>query len=108
LPKPRSQLDVPSLSTGYISGTNCEKFGIALAILGGGREKKEDTIDHAVGLQFHKRIGDHVEKGESLATISYNADTRLAEAKTLIAENYFVAQEPPPGKKPLIRHVLEA
>jgi pyrimidine-nucleoside phosphorylase/thymidine phosphorylase len=108
LPTPRSQLDVPSLSTGYISGTNCEKFGIALAILGGGREKKEDTIDHAVGLQFHKRIGDHVEKGESLATISYNADTRLAEAKTLIAENYFVAQEPPPGKKPLIRHVLEA
>jgi pyrimidine-nucleoside phosphorylase/thymidine phosphorylase len=108
LPTPRSQLDVHSLSTGYISGTNCEKFGIALAILGGGREKKEDTIDHAVGLQFHKRIGDHVEKGESLATISYNADTRLAEAKTLIAENYFVAQEPPPGKKPLIRHVLEA
>src|SRR5712675_1558468 len=104
----RSQIEVLSQSTGYISGTNCQQFGVALAILGGGREKKEDTIDHAVGLRFHKRIGDRVEKGEPLATISYNADTRLAEAKTLITENYFVAQEPPSQKRPLIRHVLEA
>ena len=104
----RSQIEVLSQSTGYISGTNCQQFGVALAILGGGREKKEDTIDHAVGLRFHKRIGDHVEKGESLATISYNADTRLADAKALIVENYFVAQEAPSQKRPLIRHVLEA
>jgi pyrimidine-nucleoside phosphorylase len=102
-----SRLDVLSPSTGYISGTNCQQFGIALAMLGGGREKKEDAIDHAVGLQFHKRIGDRVEKGESLATISYNADTRLAEAKALIAENYFVAHEPPREERPLIRRVLE-
>jgi pyrimidine-nucleoside phosphorylase len=108
LPTPRSSVDVPCPSTGFISGANCQQFGIALAILGGGREKKEDTIDHAVGLRFHKRIGERVEKGESLATISYNADTRLVEAKTLIAENYFIAQEPPSQKRPLIRHVLEA
>jgi pyrimidine-nucleoside phosphorylase len=108
LPTPRFQLDVPSSATGFISGTNCQQFGIALAILGGGRENKEDTIDHAVGLQFHKRIGDPVEKGESLATIGYNADTRLAEAKALIVENFFVAQEPPREKRPLIRRVLEA
>jgi pyrimidine-nucleoside phosphorylase len=108
LPAPRSRIDVVSPATGYISGTNCQQFGIALAILGGGREKKEDAIDHAVGLHFHKRIGDRVEKGESLATISYNADTRLAEAKALIAENYFVTQEPAREKRPLIRRVLEA
>jgi len=107
LPTPSFQLDVPSPASGFISGTNCQQFGIALAILGGGREKKEDAIDHAVGLQFHKRIGDPVEKGESLATIGYNADTRLAEAKELIAENFFVAQEPPREKRPLIRRVLE-
>jgi len=108
LPKARFHLDVPSHASGYISGTNCEQFGIALAILGGGREKKEDAIDHAVGLQFHKRIGDRVEKGEPLATIRYNADTRLAEAKALIAENYFVAQEPPKEKRTLIRRILGA
>jgi len=101
-------VDVASPASGYISGTDCERFGIALAMLGGGREKKEDTIDHAVGLQFHKRIGDRVEKGEPLATIRYNADARLAEAKTLIAQNYFIAQEPPSEKRPLIRRILGA
>jgi len=108
LPKARFHVDVASPVSGYISGTNCEQFGIALAILGGGREKKEDAIDHGVGLQFHKRIGDRIEKGEPLATIRYNADTRLAEAKALIAENYFAAQESPTEERPLIRRILGA
>jgi pyrimidine-nucleoside phosphorylase len=108
LPQSRSRVDIPSPTAGYVSGTNCERFGIALAVLGGGREKKEDAIDHAVGLQFHKRIGDRVEKGETLATVHYNGDARLAEAKALIAENYFVAHEAPRQKRPLIRRVLGA
>jgi pyrimidine-nucleoside phosphorylase len=108
LPMGRSHTEVSSPASGYVSGTNCERFGIALAVLGGGREKKEDAIDHSVGLQFHKRIGDRVEKGEPLATIRYNADSRLAEAKALIAENYFIAQEPPSEKRPLIRRIIGA
>src|SRR5690349_2565930 len=44
LPTTRSYADVLSPASGSISGTNGERFGIALAILGGGREKKEDTI----------------------------------------------------------------
>ena len=81
----------------------CEQLGIALAILGGGREKKEEPIDHGVALEFHKRIGDAVEKGEPLVTIHYNADARLAEAKSMIAASYEIAAEPPRDKPPLIR-----
>jgi pyrimidine-nucleoside phosphorylase len=93
---------------GYITATNCEQFGIALAMLGGGREKKEDTIDHAVGLEFRKRIGDRVEKGEPLATIHYNSDAKLAEAKSLIAESYLIGKNAPSGERPLIRRILGA
>ena len=68
-------------------------------MLGGGRETKEDRIDHAVGLEFHKRIGDRVEKGEPLATIHYNSDAKLEEAKRMVAESFVIdqiaAQEPP-------------
>ncbi len=107
LPQPRFHVHVLSPATGYVCGTNCQQFGIALAILGGGREKKEDAIDHAVGLEFHKRIGDRVELGEPLATIHYNADARLTEAKTMIAASYLIGQEVP--KKPaLIRRILQA
>jgi pyrimidine-nucleoside phosphorylase len=108
LPQARNHVDVVSPISGFIAGTDCQQFGIALAILGGGREKKEDLIDHAVGLRFHKRIGDRIEKGEALATISYNANARLAEAKALIAENFFVREEPLREKRPLIRRILGA
>src|SRR6266446_6722421 len=108
LPQARFHADVPSSSGGHITGTNCEQFGIALAMLGGGREKKEDKIDHGVGLEFHKRIGDRVEKGEPLATIHYNSDARLAEAKRRIAESYFIGEEAPREKRPLVRRLIGA
>jgi pyrimidine-nucleoside phosphorylase len=97
---------VSSNAAGFVTGTDCEQFGIALAILGGGREKKEDKIDHAVGLEFHKRIGDAVEKDEPLATIHYNSDAKLAEAKSLIASSYFVGQDAPAEKPVLIHKIL--
>ena len=108
LPSARLHFQVTSSASGFITGTNCEQFGIALAMLGGGREKKEDKIDHAVGLEFHKRIGDRVEKGEPLATIHYNSDAKLAEAKSRIAESYHIGAEAPREKQSLIRRILGA
>jgi pyrimidine-nucleoside phosphorylase len=106
LPQARSHSDVPSPSAGFITATNCEQFGTALATLGGGREKKEDSIDHAVGLEFHKRIGDSVEKDEPLVTIHYNSGAKLAEAQGLIVNSYHIGESAPSEKRPLIRRVL--
>jgi pyrimidine-nucleoside phosphorylase len=106
LPRARFQVDVPSLTSGFVCGTNCEQFGVALAMLGGGREKKEDAIDHAVGLEFRKRIGDPVKKGEPLATIHYNSDAKLAEAKSLIAGSYQIGDAAPSQPRPLVRRIL--
>ena len=106
LPQARFHLNVASSAVGFITGTNCEQFGIALAMLGGGREKKEDKIDHGVGFEFHKRIGDRVEKGEPLATIHYNSDAKLAEAKALIVGSYFVGDKAPQEKRPLVRRII--
>ena len=49
-------------------------FGVALALLEGGRSKKEDASIMAVGLEFHRRIGDEVKTGEKLVTIQYNSE----------------------------------
>src|SRR5882757_7462508 len=108
LPTARLLFHVASSASGFVTSTNCEGFGIALAMLGGGREKKEDQIDHGVGLEFHKRIGDRVELGEPLATIHYNSDAKLAEAKSLIGESYHVGEEAPKEKRPLVRRILGA
>jgi pyrimidine-nucleoside phosphorylase len=110
LPKAASDVLVTSNAGGVLVATNCEQFGIALAMLGGGRETKEDRIDHAVGLEFHKRIGDRVEKGEPLATIHYNSDAKLAEAKRMVAESFVIdpdiATQGEP--RPLIRRIVGA
>jgi pyrimidine-nucleoside phosphorylase len=99
------RMDVLSSRGGFVTDTNCMEFGTALAMIGGGREKKEDSIDHGVGLEFHKRIGERVEKGERLATIHYNAQGKLQEAKEKIAASFVVGDEAP-GERKLVLQVL--
>jgi pyrimidine-nucleoside phosphorylase len=108
LPQARSHFEVPSPVSGFITVINCEQLGTALATLGGGREKKEDTIDHAVSLEFHKRIGDRVENGEPLATIHYNSGRKLAEGQSLVAASYGIGEAPPGEIPPLIHRILGA
>jgi pyrimidine-nucleoside phosphorylase len=109
LPKAISKADVSSNAGGILVTTDCEQFGIALAMLGGGRETKEDRIDHAVGLEFHKRIGEQIEIGEPLATIHYNSDAKLAEAKHLVAESFVIDQNSGgQTPRPLIRRIIGA
>jgi len=96
---------VKALSSGFITDINCLDLGIALAMLGGGREKKEQSVDHAVGLEFRKRIGDPVGVGESLVTIAYNADAHLIAAQKMIAASYVIGDKKP-AARPLIRRII--
>lgn len=105
LPQAKYRAEVKSTASGFLAATNCMEFGVALAMLGGGREKKEDKIDPGVGLEFHVRIGDRVTVGDSLVTIHYNADSKLAEAKQRIAQSFRIDEQQRPKKK-LIRRLV--
>jgi len=104
----RQTLDVTSPADGFIAATQCEQLGTACVVLGGGREKKEDAIDPAVGLEFHKRIGDAVTRGEPLCTLHYNANTRLDEARHLVETAYKIEPEKPKTIPPLVYRVIGA
>jgi len=103
LPSARSRVDVVAASDGFVASVECEQLGLALAILGGGRETKESTIDYGVALEFHRRIGDRVAQGAPLVTIHYNDDARLELAKSMIAASYHLEPEEPRFKPMLIR-----
>jgi pyrimidine-nucleoside phosphorylase len=107
LPSARHTFDVPSGGQGYVIATECEQFGTACVALGGGRAKKEDAIDPAVGLTVHRKIGDLVRRGETLCTLHYNDADRLGEARGLVETAYRFAPEPP-SPRPLVRRVLGA
>ena len=107
LPRARHAFDVASGGQGYVIATACEQFGAACVALGGGRAKKEDAIDPAVGLTVHRKIGDLVQRGETLCTLHYNDAQRLDEARRLVETAYRFAPEPP-SPRPLVRQVLGA
>ncbi len=90
LPRARYQSDVVSASSGVVTEMVCEKIGTAGVLLGGGREKKEDAVDPAVGIIVHKKLGDKIGAGEALCTLHYNSVERFERAKALIGQSYIV------------------
>jgi len=68
--------EIKAKESGYISHITCDEVGICSLILGGGRETKESDIDLSVGLMIHKKVGDFVKAGESLATIYANDESK--------------------------------
>jgi pyrimidine-nucleoside phosphorylase len=108
LPKARHTREVVSSGSGYINSTDCEALGIACVVLGGGRGKKEDSIDPAVGLVLHKKVGDKVEKGESLATVHYNAELQGEVAWEIGQRSFEIADRPPAQRRPLIHRVIRS
>ena len=91
---------------GYVTAIACEQVGTACVILGGGRERKEDSVDPAVGIVVHKKIGDKVSSGESLCTIHCHSDAQAARAKKLLEESYQIAAAPPVHKPALVHRVI--
>jgi len=106
LPSTDHRVEVPSPQSGYVTSIACEQVGTACVILGGGRERKEDTVDAAVGIVVHKKIGDQVTTGESLCTIHCHSDAQAARAKSLLEQSYQMAAEPPTEKISLIHRVI--
>ncbi len=106
LPKAKHMLDVASPRSGYVQAIQCESVGTACVILGGGREKKEDSVDPAVGLVLHKKVSDPVSPGEPLCTIHYNSEVLATRAKKLVEESYEIADAPPAQMRPLIHRVI--
>ena len=94
LPLAPVQLEVPSDTYGYLSHIECEKVGLISMHLGGGRATKESAIDLSVGLVLHKKVGDHVEKGESLGTIHAANMEKAQEAAELLRACCTFSDEP--------------
>jgi pyrimidine-nucleoside phosphorylase len=106
LPQAKHKTEVLSPREGFVTGIQCEQVGIASMMLGGGREKKEDSIDPAVGLVLHKKVGERVAPGEPLCTIHYNGEARMAPACQLVEASYRIADHPPSSIRPLVHGLI--
>ncbi|WP_256756795.1 pyrimidine-nucleoside phosphorylase [Cohnella sp. WQ 127256] len=75
LPTAKYRYEVPAKEAGYVASIAAENMGLAAMLLGAGRATKESIIDLAVGIVIHKKIGDSVELGQSIATIHANSES---------------------------------
>ncbi|MBF6978982.1 pyrimidine-nucleoside phosphorylase [Aerococcaceae bacterium zg-BR22] len=103
LPQAAYQIELPALEDGVVSHWVANKVGEAAMVLGAGRETKEDTIDPAVGLVLHKKIGDAVKKGDALLTIYSNRED-VEDVKQRLYDALTIAQAANP--EPLIYNVI--
>src|SRR5215467_4034794 len=61
LPNATGMREVASPRGGYVSAIEAEDIGIASNMIGAGRDRKEDTIDPAVGIILEVKVGEKVD-----------------------------------------------
>jgi pyrimidine-nucleoside phosphorylase len=84
LPRAGLQRPVAAETDGYVSRFDALTVAHASTILGAGRERKDDPIDLSVGVMVEARVGDQVARGQPLATLYANDESRLAEAARVL------------------------
>lgn len=94
-------LEIKSDREGFITHMDAEKIGITSVILGAGRETKESAIDFSAGLVIHKKYGEKISAGDSLATLYTSQENKLPDAEKLYREAVEIG-EVEPKKIPLI------
>lgn len=90
------QIEYPAQKGGVIAKLTADEIGMASMLMGGGRQKADDQLDYAVGIELHKKIGDSVQKGESIMTIWSNRED-IDDVKELLDQAVAIkesAQQP--------------
>lgn len=96
MPHAKYQIEYPAQKGGVIAKLTADEIGMASMLMGGGRQKAEDQLDYAVGIELHKKIGDSVQKGESIMTIWRNRED-IDDVKELLDQAVAIkesAQQP--------------
>ncbi len=92
LPQAKYIFEVYSKQSGYVTSIGAQGLGVASSMLGAGRAVKDDVIDLAVGIVIHKKVGDAVTTGESLAAIYANHED-VVNVKQKVLDNYTIGEQ---------------
>lgn len=95
LPKARKEIHVVAPRAGFVQEIKTDSVGIAAMILGAGRETKESKIDLSVGIILNKKIGDTVEKGETIAVLHANDEGVAQDASEVLIKAYTISENKP-------------
>lgn len=106
---PLAPIIEPALApgSGWVAELRADQVGLTTVALGGGRQKKDDVIDHAVGVVLEAKVGDAVEAGQPLCWIHARTEAGLAEARRRLLLSAYRLSEAPPPAPVLIHKILQ-
>ncbi len=80
LPQAKYIKIVSAPSSGTVAQIDAREVALTAVDLGAGREKKGDSIDHAVGVIVHTNIGDRIQAGDPLFEVHANDKKLINES----------------------------
>ncbi len=104
LPQAAVVREVPAPVAGFVREVWAREIAAVAMALGAGRERKEDPIDHAVGVICRAKRGDRVEPGEPLAEIHARDESAADAAEAGILAAYELGDKP--ESRPLVLDVI--
>jgi len=105
LPNATGMREVTSPRGGYVSLIDAEDIGVASNMIGAGRERKEDTIDPAVGIILEVKVGEKVDAGSVLCRLYYTREDRVEEAAEMVEDAFRISAQKP-DERELILEVV--
>ena len=106
LPLVSETIKVESPRSGYITRVDTTEIGHAVAAIGGGRVRIEDTIDPTVGFTSELKTGARVRAGEAIGVV-YCGDVAAGQgAARRIQAAYHIADEPPGQELKLVKEII--
>ncbi len=106
LPKASTVRDVTSRSGGWVKRVDARTVGEVVIRLGGGRMRKEDSIDPAVGVETFTNVGGRIEKGELVFRI-HAASEASAQSQADALERALEVQNEPIAPTPIVLKTLK-
>jgi pyrimidine-nucleoside phosphorylase len=104
LPRAEVVLQVPAPTGGFVRKVRAREVAAVAMALGAGRERKEDPVDHAVGVVCRAKRGDRVERGDPLAEVHARAGPAAEGAEIALLAAYEIGDEP--ESRPLVLDVI--
>src|SRR6202162_3686693 len=95
LPNATGMREITSPRAGYVSTIFAEDIGVASNMIGAGRDKKEDTIDPAVGIILEVKQGEKVDAGSVLCRLYYTKEERVDEAAEMVEDAFRISAQKP-------------
>jgi len=108
LPRASSVEMITAPRPGHVGQIDARALGEVCVDMGGGRRKRNDEIDGAVGLVLKAKVGDRVEKGSPLAEVHYEKSGTGAtggEVLERVKQAFTLTAEPVPKRELILRRL---